>query len=122
MYKTSVGEPVSQFYGYVWDGIYQIEDFNLVNGAYQLKSELSGNGSTTVQPGDIKYRDLNGDLKITDADRTVIGNPLPKHTGGFSNNFQYKGFDLGVFFQWSYGNDIMNANRIIFEGWFILKA
>jgi len=45
----------------------------------------------------------------------VIGNPIPKHFGGFSNNFSYKGFDLNVFFQWSYGNDVLNANRLIME-------
>ncbi|MGA9637740.1 MAG: TonB-dependent receptor, partial [Flavobacterium sp.] len=50
------------------------------------------------------------------SDYTEIGHGLPKHTGGFTNNFRYKGFDLNVFFQWSYGNDIMNANRIVFEG------
>ena len=116
LYKTSVGQPVSQFYGYIWEGIYQYEDFDLINGMYQLKDGITNNGTTNVQPGDIKYRDLDGDFKITDADKAVIGNPLPKHTGGFTNNFKYKGFDLGVFFQWSYGNDVMNANRIIFEG------
>ena len=49
-------------------------------------------------------------------DRTIIGNPFPIHIGGFSNNLKYKNFSLGVFFQWSYGNDVYNANRIVFEG------
>ena len=40
---------------------------------------------------------------------------LPIHTGGFTNDFEYKGFDLSIFFQWSYGNDILNANRLFFE-------
>ena len=40
---------------------------------------------------------------------------MPKHTGGFTNNFEYKGFDLSIFFQWSYGNDVLNANRLFFE-------
>src|SRR5690606_7020106 len=64
----------------------------------------------------IKYRDLNGDGVIDASDKTVIGNGLPKHIGGFTNNFSYKGFDLNVLFQWSYGNDLLNANRLIFEG------
>ncbi|NGF56376.1 hypothetical protein G5B00_07585 [Parapedobacter sp. SGR-10] len=81
-----------------------------------LKEGVTGNGTTNVQPGDIKYRDLDGNLEIGDADRTIIGNPLPKHTGGFANNFSYRGIQLHLFFQWSYGNDAMNANRIIFEG------
>jgi hypothetical protein len=62
-----------------------------------------------------KYADLNGDGIIDDNDRTMIGNGMPKHTGGFTNNFEYKGFDLSIFFQWSYGNDVLNANRLFFE-------
>lgn len=53
---------------------------------------------------------------MNDYDLTIIGNPNPKHIGGFGNNFQYKNFDLNVFFQWSYGGDVLNANRIEFEG------
>jgi hypothetical protein len=49
-------------------------------------------------------------------DRTVIGNPNPDFTGGFSNDFTYRNFDLSVFFAFSYGNDIININRIIMEG------
>ncbi|WP_407429324.1 SusC/RagA family TonB-linked outer membrane protein [Arcticibacter sp.] len=115
LYVAEVGKPVAQFYGYEWDGVYQYEDFGLANGVYTLKPGITNNGAT-VQPGDIKYKDLNGDLTINADDRTVIGNPMPKHTGGFTNNFRYKGIDLNVFFQWSYGNDILNANRVIFEG------
>ena len=63
----------------------------------------------------MKYRDLNGDLIINENDKTVIGSPIPKHIGGFSNNFTFKGFDLAVFMQWSYGNDILNANKVVFE-------
>ena len=62
-----------------------------------------------------KYADLNGDGVVDSNDRTIIGRGLPIHTGGFTNNFEYKGIDLSVFFQWSYGNDIMNANRLFFE-------
>ena len=69
-----------------------------------------------IQPGDIKYVDQNDDGVVNDKDRVVIGRGEPIHTGGFNNNFTYKGLTLNVFFQWNYGNDIMNANRIIFEG------
>ncbi|MEG2061056.1 MAG: SusC/RagA family TonB-linked outer membrane protein, partial [Alistipes sp.] len=48
-------------------------------------------------------------------DRTIIGSGQPLHTGGFGNNFEWKGFDLNIFFSWSYGNDILNANRLVFE-------
>lgn len=114
-YVAKIGAPVSQFYGLLWDGVYQYEDFDFDGANYVLKPTLTTNGTSTVQPGHIKYKDLNGDRMINDDDKVVIGNPLPKHFGGWSNNFMYKGFDLNVFFQWSYGNDVMNANRIIME-------
>jgi len=59
--------------------------------------------------------DINGDGVIDDNDRTVIGRGQPIHTGGFSNTFDFYGFDLNIFFQWSYGNDVLNANRYVFE-------
>ena len=76
----------------------------------------NGNARTSIKPGDIKYADLNGDGVVDNQDRTVIGNPNPKFIGGFGNNFTFKGFDLNVFLQFSYGGDLLNANRILFEG------
>jgi TonB-linked SusC/RagA family outer membrane protein len=117
-YIAKVGAPLGEMYGYISDGTYKYEDFNNNNGIYTLKPEITTNGNTraNIQPGDVKYKDLNGDGVVNSSDYTVIGHGLPKNTGGFSNNFRYKGFDLNVFFQWSYGNDILNANRILFEG------
>lgn len=118
-YIAIVGQPVAQMYGLVWEGVYQYSDFNkLPNGTYVLLDNVTTNGSAraNIQPGDIKYKDLNGDLVVDAADNTTIGKPLPIHTGGFSNQFTYKQFDLNVFFQWSYGNDILNANRLQLEG------
>jgi hypothetical protein len=109
---------MGQMYGYIYDGVYQYDDFDkLANGNYQLKSNVTTNGNTrlNIKPGDAKYHDLNGDNVIDDYDRTVIGRGYPIHYGGITNNFRYKGFDLNVFFQWSYGNDIINANRLNFE-------
>lgn len=117
-YIAKVGQPLGQIYGFIWDGVYQYGDFDqLPSGAYQLKSNVSTNGNarSIIQPGDIKYRDLNGDGVVDDLDRTVIGRTYPIHQGGFSNNFKYKNFDLNIFLQWSYGNDILNANRLLFE-------
>ncbi len=115
-YITKVNEPVGMFYGLKFDGVYQMDDFvyNNSESKYVLKPGLPDNGGN-VAPGSIKYKDLNGDGTINDKDRTVIGNPHPKHFGGFTNNFQVKNFDLQVFFQWSYGNEILNANRVEFE-------
>lgn len=114
-YVAKIGKPVSQFYGVLWDGVYSYDDFDFDGVNYNLKPTLPTNGTANVQPGHSKYKDLNGDRVIDDNDKVVIGNPLPKHFGGWSNNFLYKGFDLNIFFQWSYGNDVMNANRIIME-------
>lgn len=118
LYIAKLGQPMGQMYGYIWDGVYQYDDFDkLANGNYVLKSNIATNGNTraSIKPGDVKYRDLNGDKVVDDYDRTVIGRGYPVHFGGFSNNFRYKGFDLNIFFQWSYGNDIVNANRLNFE-------
>ncbi|RPE07966.1 TonB-dependent receptor [Chitinophaga lutea] len=118
LYIARRGQSTSLFYGYIWDGLYTYEDFDQPSpGTYVLKKDRPTNTDTRefIQPGHNKFRDVNGD-GVTDAsDMSVIGRGLPIHTGGFSNNFGYKGFSLNVFFQWSYGNDIMNANRLMFE-------
>lgn len=62
------------------------------------------------QTGNAVYDDLNGDGIITSADRQIVGNALPKYTGGLTNNFNYKGFDLSFFFYFQQGNKIMNMN------------
>ena len=116
LYIAGVGDPLAQFYGYVWDGNYQYSDFDEnTPGVYTLKKGVP-TYSSSVQPGYIKYRDVNGDGAINSKDATIIGNPNPDFTGGFSNDFSYKNFDLNVFFNFSVGNDVLNANRIIFEG------
>lgn len=118
-YMSEINKSAGMMVGYIWDGNYQFEDFhNPSPGVYVLKDEVPDNGSgrAVIMPGDIKYRDLNGDGRINDMDITYIGNGRPIHTGGLSNNLSYKGFDLNVFFQWSYGNDLLNADRIIFGG------
>lgn len=119
LYYAEVGKPAAQFYGYIWDGNYQYSDFNQdENGNYILKDEVTTNGMSRekIQPGDIKYRDLDGDKVVDQNDLTILGNAYPVHIGGFTNDFRYRNFSLNVFFQWSYGNKIMNANRILFEG------
>ncbi|MBB5439959.1 TonB-linked SusC/RagA family outer membrane protein [Pedobacter sp. AK017] len=118
-YIALPGRQVALFYGYVFDGLYQLNDFNVLsNGSYELKGEVPNNGSarSLIKPGFIKYKDINGDGIVDANDQTIIGNPNPLHIGGLTNNFRYGQFDLNVFLQWSYGNDILNANRIVFEG------
>jgi TonB-linked SusC/RagA family outer membrane protein len=119
LYKAEIGRSAGMMVGYVWLGNYQYEDFdNPSPGVYLLKANVPSNGMprTGILPGDIKLKDLNGDGIVNSADRTYIGRGQPVHFGGFNNNFRYKNFSLNAFVQWSYGNDIYNANRITFEG------
>ncbi|MEO7461873.1 MAG: TonB-dependent receptor [Ferruginibacter sp.] len=118
-YLFQVGKSLGLMYGPIWDGIYQFSDFDKSpSGIYTLMGTIPTNGNvrSTIKPGDIKYKDLNGDGIVDRNDFTVIGRGLPIHTGGITNDFNYKGFNLSVFFQWAYGNDILNANRLVFEG------
>ena len=115
-YIAKVGQSMGSMFGFIYDGTYKYEDFNKSGDTYALKVNVPHYVSeNNTQPGMPKYRDINGDGVIDNEDRTVIGNGLPIHTGGFTNNFSYAGFDLSIFFQWSYGNDVMNANRLMFE-------
>jgi len=119
LYMAKVGGPAAAFFGYQWMGNYQVEDFDQQpNGTYLLKSSVptNGNARQNIKPGDIRYKDFNGDGIVNDKDRVVIGRAIPIHIGGFNNNFVYRNLSLNVFFQWSYGNDIFNANRDMFEG------
>lgn len=120
LYLAEVGYPIARFWGYLWDGNYQYSDFEETSpGKYTLRPGVvsyTTNAANPIQPGNIKFRDITGDGKVTAEDRTMIGNPNPDFTGGFTNNFTYRNFDLNVFFTFSYGNDIINVNRIIMEG------
>ena len=125
LYMAKVGQPVAQFYGVAWDGVYGYDDFDIdALGNYVLKKGVPSNGHAReeIQPGDIKYVDQNGDGLVNDLDMVVIGRCEPLHEGGFNNTFTYKGLSLGVFFQWRYGYDVMNANRIMFEGNYASKS
>lgn len=95
--RTVVGEPIGSFYGYIVEGIYQ-------SYADKLKSPV--NTEFSYGPGDLKYKDINGDGKINTADKTVIGNPTPDFTYGGAINLKYKGFNLGIDFGGVYGNEI----------------
>ncbi|QZT37609.1 TonB-dependent receptor [Halosquirtibacter xylanolyticus] len=116
-YVVEVGSPIGQMYGYVSDGLMQVDDFNYdaTTKKYALKKGVPNTvGDDNVQPGFRKYKDLNEDGVINSKDRKVIGDANPIHFGGFTNTFQYKNFDLSIFFNWSYGNDIYNANKIYY--------
>ncbi|MGV8094165.1 MAG: SusC/RagA family TonB-linked outer membrane protein [Mangrovibacterium sp.] len=119
-YIAKVGYPISMIYGAVNDGLYQLSDFDLnVSGTYVLKQGVPSQSTTAnrvaMRPGYEKFVDQNGDFQINIDDLTIIGNPNPDFIGGFTNNLQYKGFDLNVFFTFSYGNDMVNYNKFMLE-------
>lgn len=89
--RNEPGRALGGFYGYISDGV-------------------------DPETGELMYRDLSGDGKISTSDRTYIGDPNPDFTYGLTNTFSWKGFNLSVFIQGSYGNDIFNASRIETEG------
>ncbi len=111
--RYDAGQALGAFYGYVADGIIQNDtELKTLND----KSPSGTYQTSGTRPGDIKFRDLNGDGVINGDDRTFIGNPNPKFTYGLNNTFGFKGFDLNVFLQGSQGNDVYNLNRYYLEG------
>ena len=119
-YVARVGQPVGLMYGFVTDGFYTTDDFeSYTGGAWKLKgdraNDLSVLGVTSLTPGMLKLKDLNGDGVVdVNSDRTIIGNANPKVTGGLNQQFTYKGFDASVFLNFVYGNQVYNANKIEF--------
>ena len=111
------GYPVNVFYGYITDGIFQ-NQAEVDSHAVQMPGS---NSATSTAPGDIRFKDLNNDGVVNDKDRTIIGNPNPKFTFSLNNTFSYKNFDLTIFLQGSYGNDIFNANRMYTEAMSIIQ-
>ena len=121
-----IGQPIGLWYGYQTDGLWQQSDFtwnNMLN-KYVLNKDANGNTPAAVtgaQPGQWKFKDISGpsgvpDGKIDAYDKGIIGNSQPKFTGGLNNRIEYKNFDLTVFFEWSVGRDIYNANTRHFTG------
>lgn len=110
------GYPVNIFYGFVTDGIFQTQE-EVDNHAVQMPGS---NPATSTAPGDIRFKDLNSDGIINDKDRTFLGNPNPKFAYSLNNTFSYKNFDLSIYLQGVYGNDIYNANRMYTESMSII--
>lgn len=94
---TMAGYPIGFFYGYKVDGV------------YQSQADIDASPKNTlaaVTPGDLKFKDVNGDGEITPADRTMIGDPTPDVTYGISLGVSYKGWDLGIDMMGQGGNQI----------------
>jgi TonB-linked SusC/RagA family outer membrane protein len=106
--RTQAGDPIGLFFGYKTDGLFRsMEDIQGAPIQFGRPFEDALFSSTWL--GDVKFQDINGDGVIDTDDRTVIGNPHPDFTFGWQNSFSYKNFDLNIFIQGSYGNDIFNA-------------
>jgi TonB-linked SusC/RagA family outer membrane protein len=115
-YIAKIGHPIGMMYGYLYEGTYKLEDFTFDGTNYYLRPGIPYyTAENNTQPGFPRYADINDDGIIDSNDQTFIGRGEPIHIGGFTNNFEYKGFDLSIFLQWSYGSDILNANKLMFE-------
>ncbi len=108
--KTDVGMSLNSFWGYEYEGLYQSDE--------EALSQLYSYDATSipVHAGDARYKDLNGDGKIDENDKSNIGNPFPKLTYGFNLGAEFYGVDIQLFFQGVYGNQIYNALRERLEG------
>ncbi len=128
-FLVKVGQPIGQFFGYVYDGVYTTDDFiQNADGSYSLKDGVpydSNRKRGDVKPGDMKFvpqtdaTDADGNPTYTlstENDRAVVGNANPKFAGGLSNTFTFKGFDLSVFMSFSYGNKVWNLNKVRYYG------
>ena len=117
---TREGDPMGSFVGYETDGLFQESDAEIIDGRLVVTNqpytvhEETGTviyAQPNAQPGDLKFKDINGDGVLNAEDRTIIGNPHPKYHLGISYNLAYKNFDLGLFFQGAFGHQIFNATK-----------
>jgi TonB-linked SusC/RagA family outer membrane protein len=121
--RDMVGHPVSSFYGYVYNGIFQsLKDVQSSPTQPGISVTNNGGVTTTNGVGHFKFKDLTGpnggkaDGNVGPEDQTFIGNPNPKFTYGYNLNLYYKHFDFGMFIQGVYGNQIFNYWRA-FSQW-----
>jgi TonB-linked SusC/RagA family outer membrane protein len=96
---TIIGEPIGNFFGYIQEGVY-LNQQDLDNSPRFPNS----------RPGDVKYKDVDGDGALTPNDRTNIGNNQPDFIWGFTNRLSYKNFDLNFILQGVQGGEILNLS------------
>ncbi len=113
-HKVVPGMPLGTFYGWEYDGLYQAEHFDDAGKLLPDVPYVTG-FSASHRPGDMKFKDLSGpdgkpDGVVNEYDRVPIGNASPLFYGGLMNNFRYRNFELKVFMNFSYGNDVYNTN------------
>ncbi|WP_177195077.1 SusC/RagA family TonB-linked outer membrane protein [Parapedobacter indicus] len=102
-----VGQPIGRFIGWKTNGWFLTDE-----EAALAPDQTPADQNPLQLGGNIRYVDINGDNVVNDEDRTVIGHALPDWTGGFSTSIGYKGFQLNTAWAFSYGNDVMNFNKL----------
>ena len=110
--RTTLGLPGNYFYGFVTEGIFQ----NYKEIAAHAVQTPGSDPTKSTAPGDIKFKDINGDGIINNEDRTNIGNANPTFSYGLTNTLAYKNIELSVFIQGSQGNKVLNFTRWYTEG------
>lgn len=118
--RNAVGHPISSFYGYEVVSLYQESDFHSVttDGVTSLVLNEGLPTQTGAEPGFLKFRDVNGDGKITpEEDRVFFGDPNPDFIYSLNLSVNYKNFDLSAFLSGSQGNDIFNWNKWWIDFW-----
>ncbi|MDE7345723.1 MAG: TonB-dependent receptor [Muribaculaceae bacterium] len=130
-YLLKEGKGVGLVYGFIYDGIYTTDDFNYTGGQWILKDGVTdinsslfgsfhgadrfprpeGQGAVPGMPKFKKTQD-DGTNVVTEADKVIIGDMNPDATGGFNINVNWRSFDLGAYFNWSYGNQVYNVNKL----------
>jgi TonB-linked SusC/RagA family outer membrane protein len=103
IYKSVVGGPLVQFFGYKTDGVW-------ISNQQIVDSGLTSNLPSALKQGGLKIVDVNGDGVLDTNDRTIIGDPYPDFTWGITNNFSYKNFDLSFSFQGVQGGELINGD------------
>lgn len=117
--RTINGQPIGEYYGFITQGLFKPEDADTINNVIVITNQPytidnSGNkiyAQPKAKPGDFRFKDVNGDGRITDADMVPMGNPNPKYLFGMNINLEYGWFDLSVFLQGVAGNKIFNATK-----------
>jgi TonB-dependent starch-binding outer membrane protein SusC len=113
--RTAVGRSIGEFYGFQIDGGVFATKEDLETHPRPIKDGLPlpiGATNGSIWYGDLKFKDLNGDGFIDEADQTYLGSPMPKFQIGFNNSFTYKKFDLNIFLTANYGNKVFNQLRM----------
>ena len=114
---TIVGESAGSFYGYRFEGVFANDSEAKAAGKDNYLYMIDATGAPQYfKAGDARFADINGDGIISEADRTIIGNPNPDIYGNIFANLTWKNFTLSLGFNYSLGNDVFNYQRSILEG------